>query len=328
MKNIVCDFDDTLSFTTDRDWDNAKPNKTLIAKLNALFDNGYNITILTARGNLSCKSRSEADKKYRAQIEKWLAKNNVKYNNLSFDKLLADYYIDDKGITPNDFVKLKIEKLEGGLSGAYIERRGGLVFKTQDFAIETAKWYDKAEKLINNIKVHSVIGSVLSIPFIEKTGEPTAFMIDEVLSIFENASPIYDVDFSFYIDRINEHLNIYKPKYSEFVLNELKKIEGFMNENKSFGHGDFSIDNMIVNNNNLYLIDPILRQDLYSSYLLDVAKLKVSCKRFNENDLYNYYDKKYKNFNMKILEISHWVRMRKYSKDKFLIDNNIKELLK
>ena len=96
-KRIVLDFDDTLAFTSNRDWDNAKPNVALIEKCNELYNQGWTIDIYTARGSISCRSREEAADKYGPQIESWLLKNHVKYHALSFNKPLAAYYIDDKG---------------------------------------------------------------------------------------------------------------------------------------------------------------------------------------------------------------------------------------
>ena len=97
-KRIVLDFDDTLAFTTNRDFKNANPNIDLIEKTNQLFDEGWQIDIFTARGSLSCKTRKEARQKYEFEIEQWLLEHGVKYNLLSFEKPLAAYYIDDKGI--------------------------------------------------------------------------------------------------------------------------------------------------------------------------------------------------------------------------------------
>jgi len=106
---LVVDFDDTLSFATERDWENAKPNLPLIAKLNSLYDQGHQVDIFTARGTISCKGDRElAEQKNRPQIEAWLNKHGVKYHSLSFQKPLADYYIDDKAITPDDFVNLDL----------------------------------------------------------------------------------------------------------------------------------------------------------------------------------------------------------------------------
>jgi hypothetical protein len=88
-KRIVLDFDDTLAFTSNRDWDNAKPNVALIEKCNELYNQGWTIDIYTARGSISCRSREEAADKYGPQIESWLQKNNVKYHALSFNNTLT-----------------------------------------------------------------------------------------------------------------------------------------------------------------------------------------------------------------------------------------------
>jgi capsule biosynthesis phosphatase len=328
-KTIVVDFDDTLSFTTNRDWENATPNVVLIYKLNKLYDSGYDIKVITARGNISCASRHEADLKYREGIESWLIRNKVKFTDLSFDKPLAEFYIDDKGITPEDFISLEFEELTGGLSGAYIERRGDIVYKTQKDAIIVANWYHTANKLINNFSVHSVIGDTIAIPFIEKTHETTSVLIDPILETFSKAKPLYDFLFSSYIDRICGHMELYNPEYKHQIKDMLENISHFMNNNSSFSHGDFSIDNMITNNNTLYLIDPNSVPDLYSSYLLDLAKLKVSCRRFNETELYDYYDnsKMADTKTIKLLEITHWIRMRKYLEVPTMADTNIERLL-
>src|SRR5574344_1011031 len=119
-KTIVCDIDDTISFTTSRDWKNAEPNIKLINKLNKLYDEGWEIQYYTARGSISCPNREAAKEKYLDDIIAWFNKNSVKYSKISFDKPLAAYYIDDKGITPDEFLDFDIEVLSGGLSGASI----------------------------------------------------------------------------------------------------------------------------------------------------------------------------------------------------------------
>ena len=83
-KTIIVDFDDTICFTKNRKWDEGKPNKDLINKLNKLYDQGFYIKIYTARGSISCKSRKLAKEKYGESIIKWLKKHNVKYHILSF----------------------------------------------------------------------------------------------------------------------------------------------------------------------------------------------------------------------------------------------------
>ena len=68
-KCIVCDIDDTISITTSRDWENAEPVWQTINKLNKLYEQGWYIVLLTARGQLSCEGDTlKADKKYRTTI--------------------------------------------------------------------------------------------------------------------------------------------------------------------------------------------------------------------------------------------------------------------
>ena len=44
--SIVVDIDDCISFTLNRDFSNAVPNKPLIEKLNGLYDLGWDICLL------------------------------------------------------------------------------------------------------------------------------------------------------------------------------------------------------------------------------------------------------------------------------------------
>jgi capsule biosynthesis phosphatase len=330
-KKIQCDIDDCISSTTNRDWENAIPNFSLIKKLNDLYDEGWEIWYITARGNLSCKSRKEAEEKYKPIILKWFKQHNVKFTGLSFDKILAAYYIDDKAILPEDFVNLKIETLQGGLSGAIIERRGDKVFKTHKNSLNSAQWYKKASNVIKTLNVYSVIGDTLCIDYIKQTDIP---QIEQMIFIIEKFKSIpSNVDFSTYKNRIIDHLIKYKPNYYNKVINLLDKYKDFFNSNKTFCHGDFTLDNMINSNGILYLIDPIYLPEVYSSYLLDISKLMQSAKRFEKNLIYDYFVNKYIDIiiELQILELTHWIRMRSYylkaNNNANFVDKNIQILL-
>ena len=103
-KTIVVDIDDTISFTYNRDFINSVPNQPVIDKINQLYNEGWNIILFTARGGKSCNTLEEKEKKYRLVTENWLIKHNVKYNILMFGKPNADYYVDDKNISVDEFV--------------------------------------------------------------------------------------------------------------------------------------------------------------------------------------------------------------------------------
>lgn len=104
---FVIDIDDTICFTTNRDFENSKPNSQVIDKINELYNKGWNIVLYTARGAKSCKTLEEKELKYRDVTERWLKNNNVKYNELVFGKMNADYYVDDKNMSIEEFINFK-----------------------------------------------------------------------------------------------------------------------------------------------------------------------------------------------------------------------------
>lgn len=325
FKSLVVDIDDTISFTTKRDWENAAPNKELIEKLNSLYVDGWEIHYVTARGYLSFeKDRKKAEEHYKPIIERWLKKHNVMYTSLSFEKILASYYIDDKGINPDDFLNLEIKTLNGGLSGAVVERRGDKVYKTHTNAKTVISWFERAEKIVNVPKIYSLIGDTICMEYIPVK----EFNISLTEDIFDNIETFSKIDdfapFQTYIDRLKEHSSISDTdRYNEFIhiLSNPEIIE-FFDSNKSFCHGDLTIDNILNYDERPVYIDPNYISGIYSSWLLDVSKLQQSARRHKNKELFkkiqtNYTDiKKY----ILLLECSHWLRMRKYTDEKEYID--------
>jgi len=105
-KCLVIDVDDTISITKNRDYENAKPIVKIINKINKLHDKGWHITLFSARGQLSKKGDIKLIETInRPVLENWLKKNNVKYDKLLFNKPYAVFYIDDKAMTPELFLK-------------------------------------------------------------------------------------------------------------------------------------------------------------------------------------------------------------------------------
>ena len=104
---IVIDVDDTVCFTENRDFDNSRPSPEVIKRINELHDEGWRIVFFTARGAKSCKTLEEREKKYREITERWLIKNGVKFDDLLFGKPNADYYVDDKNISIDEFIRRK-----------------------------------------------------------------------------------------------------------------------------------------------------------------------------------------------------------------------------
>ena len=110
-KRIIVDIDDTLCSVINRDFLNAIPYQDVIDKVNEYYDKGYEVVISTARGQNSCNTPEEMQEKYFKVTKEWLDKTGVKYHKLEIGyKQNADMYIDDKAITPTEFVKKKVLK--------------------------------------------------------------------------------------------------------------------------------------------------------------------------------------------------------------------------
>ncbi len=96
---IYCiDIDGTIcSKTTNQEYYKAKPYKEIIKKINKLYGEGHTIKIFTARGMESKKDFQEITYK---QLIKW----GVNFHMLIMGKPNANFYIDDKGYTPEQFM--------------------------------------------------------------------------------------------------------------------------------------------------------------------------------------------------------------------------------
>jgi hypothetical protein len=276
-KRIVVDFDDTLAFHKGRDFDNAIPNTDLIAKLNDLYDQGWQIDIFTARGSISCKTREEAREKYEASIKGWLQKYNVKYNLLSFDKPLAAYYIDDKGIMPEDFLKVDIRELEGGLSGTEIFTDGKVVHKQDPNAHATSEWFNEAFVVdIKTPMIHRVVGQTITMDYIEHDEEFFFANYYVAMGLIQTqlekmkSLPASDLKFESYIKRIEEHA---RNSGQKTLIENAMLLHNYDLES-SFSHGDFGIKNMLFKDHDLYLIDPIC--GVFGCTEIDAAKFCAS----------------------------------------------------
>ena len=276
-KRIVLDFDDTLAFTTNRDFNNATPNIELIAKTNQLYNEGWQIDIFTARGSLSCKTRKEAKEKYGFQIEQWLLDYGVKYHSLSFDKPLAAYYIDDKGISPEQFLKTDIKNLDG-LSGADIYTDGKLVHKTDARAHDVVEWFKVvSEHGVNVPKTQRVVGETITMEYVEHDEDyfknntyKGLALIQENLEKFKSIKIKKKTSFFDYIQRIKSHVDICDDLKENIYLDLIDVGE----LNESFSHGDFGVKNMLFDKDKLTLIDPI--PEVFGCTELDIAKFIAS----------------------------------------------------
>ena len=102
--NFIFDIDGTICTQSNPDYENAKPFVERIAKINQLYIDGHTIIFQTARGmGRSNNNQKEAINLMYEFTKKQLDGWGVKYHELFLGKPAGDIYIDDKGVSDEDF---------------------------------------------------------------------------------------------------------------------------------------------------------------------------------------------------------------------------------
>jgi len=113
LKTIVVDLDDTICFPnhsyddTERKYELASPNLNMIEALHRAKAKDYRIVVYTARRMLTHHGDLQKIEEDAGEAtRKWLNKYNVPCDELIFGKPYAEYYVDDKALRPDEFVRL------------------------------------------------------------------------------------------------------------------------------------------------------------------------------------------------------------------------------
>lgn len=101
-QTFVFDIDGVIAhLTPDNNYALAKPNFEIINKINELVDAGHYIVLFTARGSKTGKDWQSVTKN---QMKEW----GVKFNEIRFGKPFANYYVDDRMLSVNQLLNLKM----------------------------------------------------------------------------------------------------------------------------------------------------------------------------------------------------------------------------
>jgi carbamoyl-phosphate synthase large subunit len=92
---IFVDIDKTICTESNGHYENARPIKRNIAKINRAFDAGHTIVYCTARGATTGINWKSLTKR---QLKEW----GVKYHKLMMNKPFYDLFIDDKACSMED----------------------------------------------------------------------------------------------------------------------------------------------------------------------------------------------------------------------------------
>jgi tRNA A-37 threonylcarbamoyl transferase component Bud32 len=287
---VVVDFDGTLAIGDTSDLENMTPNIPIVRLINELHGDNNIINVVTARGSKTCDTLKEREIKYLDKIKKWLRIHNVKYDSISFNKEYGDVYLDDKCFNVKD--SIFYEKLDSNFTDNKVRRLNNIVTKKTDTSINEFTWFIMAEKLGLNIpEILSYDKNTIATNYISGKKCDNFNLIYDVIKIFKDTKPSNNSNYESYIGRIDNHLKNNNQIIGGNIL--IENLKSF-NIPNTFNHGDFSIYNLIEKNDTLYLIDPILSDDLFQSYYIDVSKHLFSILFYTfDYELYEYFRKNY-----------------------------------
>lgn len=342
--SFVFDIDDTICNNKNRDYANAVPIKEVINKINYLYNNGATIKLYTSRGMVSCNGDiNKIIIKNKDILEKWLKKNKVKYHELIFGKPLGDLYVDDKAMNVKDFINQEFIQLSGH-SGYKVIRIGNIVKKEMSESNYTklCDWYEDSKEVAYSPKRISNLYSTMYIEYIDGinankclTKKLLKQIINQILRFKEKKKENFNKDIV--INKLLKH----KSKDKEWnnmvddCIGLIKELD--LKKYASLSHQDYTLSNIIVKDNKLYLIDSLYDKEA-SSYLLDFAKLKMSLDGYEElfcngkkiNKKYTkYLSKQLKKLHIYkevlILEYMYIIRLYNYHDNKRLVKQFAKE---
>lgn len=292
---IVFDLDDTICRTENRDYTNSSEISAVVSKIRELSETlpDAEIVVHTARGMASCNGDVKAaEEKNRPTVEKWLSEHGIKVDEIVFGKPIADIYVDDKGMTADDFAQAEIQTFHG-FSGADVTRIGKVIIKEADNVNVQAKWYREAKEHYRMVstgnefsvrvpQVYSVTLGKLYMQYVD--GETGTNCVDEAM-IWDIVKMIISEPTLAGENDVESYAKYVMSRAASVGLgtdigDRLRRCDQL--KRRTFCHGDLSLQNIIREWNRSYaLIDPSPKPDM-DSWILDAAKLRASLNILDE----------------------------------------------
>jgi len=115
LKQIIVDLDNTITIHSKLDYAEMEPNLEVISMLRDYKKKGFGIVIHTARNMRTYENDiGKIIENTLPIIIDWLAKHNVPYDEIRVGKPWCGnggFYVDDKAIRPDEFLKLQYEEI-------------------------------------------------------------------------------------------------------------------------------------------------------------------------------------------------------------------------
>lgn len=324
---IVFDLDDTICVTRNRDYANAAPIAEVVDAMRQAKSLGATIVIHTARGMLSCGGDvAAAEKKNIGTIQEWLKKQDVPCDELIFGKPYADLYVDDKGVSVQDFGK-GITVMHG-FSGSKVLKIGNRVIKEQANCNDVKEWYESASDIecpMITPMVYTAGNGVIQMEYIDgcilaECATPNrVYDVITTIRAFER-QVLGENDIDDYLRYVSLRADGEFPHIMELLASE----DLSMLREKTFCHGDMSLRNIIVREDGqMVMFDPSIKD--CQSWLLDASKFRASLdgldeatdngkRRLDLLTLFDHYFTRKQLRLIKVLEITHMIRVWHYAR--------------
>lgn len=272
MLIVSVDFDGTLALGNKSHITLSEPNYILIKRLRELKNTvKVYIKIVTARGSKNNLSTEEKIRKYGKLIEEFCITYDVPYDEISFNKEYADLYIDDMTIDQySDFSPFKSTFTSNNL----IFTKNSVIKKSKTSLFEK-EWFDIASNIVNVPKVLFCNDETIITERIQQTSQIDINQCINLLQQFKQLS-IKNFSYQTYIDNIQ--LNKHSSKKVSLIVDKISK----QHLEPTFFHGDFTKQNIVVRDSDIFLIDPNYKY-IFGNYITDAAKLYFSLIAYDKN---------------------------------------------
>ena len=115
MRRLIFDLDNTISFSTNSNYIDSKPDLAIIDRMRTYKDEGFEIIISTSRNMRTYKeSIGKINVHTLPIIIEWLDKHNVPYDEIIVGKPWCGtdgFYIDDRAIRPSEFLRYDYKEI-------------------------------------------------------------------------------------------------------------------------------------------------------------------------------------------------------------------------
>lgn len=115
MKKLVVDLDGTITTANTSNYREVSPNIEVIEKLHQYKEQGFSITISTARNMRTYEGNVGKINIYTLPIiTEWLEKHKVPYDEILVGKPWCGhegFYIDDRAVRPSEFANLTFDEI-------------------------------------------------------------------------------------------------------------------------------------------------------------------------------------------------------------------------